>query len=73
MLRYRKWMCALAALVCSPALVLAGQPYPGVPYQSANPNQQTAEQIAHILSTSGGLHTRAARAHLSSIGHKRRD
>ena len=55
MLRYRKWMCALAALVCSPALVLAGQPYPGAPYQSVNPNQQTADQIARILSTSGGL------------------
>ena len=58
MLRYGKCMCALAALVCSPALALAGQPYPGTPgasYPSANPNQVVANQIAQTLSAGGGL------------------
>jgi hypothetical protein len=56
-------MCALAALVCSPGLVLADQPYntgayasaPAAAYPAVNPNQQVADQIAGILSAGGGL------------------
>lgn len=63
MLRYRKCLCAVAALVCSPGLMLAAQPYPTGAYQSApetsyqtvNPNQQVADRIARTLSASAGL------------------